>query len=314
MNVNFNQLDTDFKAVTLAAELIEQGSVAADNIVILPVGPQKRAYAKEIENVTNYTSIYRNRPMLVININREGLYDMLPEGLFHQSPASSVMITEEEMIKDIAARREEEKQARLLFAPLETELYHIRTVVELYENRLDKKSDYDELVNIFLKEWREFKCFTNEQMVILMHVLPVIHEQRNNLAFIGNVLSIMFKSHFELQYELKRTSSSTVESEHLATKLGIGILGVNFIAGQVYEPEEELTITIGPVTANQMLNYLPGTRAAQALDVLLSYFIPLQTIVNTKFVVGAECQKTVLGLEQENSCLGFTTYLGTINY
>lgn len=311
MIVNPNQIDTDFKAVTLAAELIEQGKVANDEIVILPVGPKKRAYAKEIDGITTYQSVYRNREMLAININREGLYDMLPEGLFHQSPASSVMITEEAMVKDIAARREEEKQARLFFAPLETELYHIRTVVELYESRLDKKSDYDELVNIFLKEWQEFKCFTNEQMVILMHVLPVIHEQRNNLAFIGNVLSIMFKSHFELQYELKDTPSSGAESGQLATKLGAGILGVNFIAGQLYEPEEELVITIGPVNAKQMLNYLPGTRTAQALEVLLSYFIPLQTTVSTSFVVEPDYQKTVLGFEQENSCLGFTTYLGS---
>jgi type VI secretion system protein ImpH len=311
MIVNPNQIDTDFKAVTLAAELIEQGKVANDEVVILPIGPKKRAYAKEIDGITTYQSVYRNREMLAININREGLYDMLPEGLFHQSPASSVMITEEAMVKDIVARREEEKQARLFFAPLETELYHIRTVVELYESRLDKKSDYDELVNIFLKEWQEFKCFTNEQMVILMHVLPVIHEQRNNLAFIGNVLSIMFNNHFELQYELKSTPSSGAESGALATKLGAGILGVNFIAGQLYEPEEELVITVGPVNAKQMLSYLPGTRTAQALEVLLSYFIPLQTTVSTSFMVEPDYQKTVLGFEQENSCLGFTTYLGS---
>jgi type VI secretion system protein ImpH len=311
MIVNPNQIDTDFKAVTLAAELIEQGDIAADSVVILPLGAKKRAYAKEISSINNYNSVYRNRQMLAININREGLYDMLPEGLFHQSPASSIMITEEAMIKDIVTRREEEKQARSFFAPFETELYHIRTVVELYESRLDKKSDYDELVNIFLKEWREFKCFTNQQMVILMHVLPVIHEQRNNLTFISNVLSIMFKGDFELRYEIKNAVTSTNETEHLATKLGAGILGVNFIAGQLFEPEEELIMTIGPVTASQMLNYLPGTRNAEALNVLLSYFIPLQTTVNTVFNVEADFKKTVLGFEQENSCLGFTTYLGS---
>jgi len=311
MIVNPNQLETDFKAVTLAAELIEQGSATADNVVILPLGPKKRAYAKEIDSINSYTSVHRNRQMLAININREGLYDMLPEGLFHQSPASSIMITEEAMVKDIVTRREEEKQARLFFAPLETELYHIRTVVELYENRLDKKSDYDELVNIFLKEWREFKCFTNQQMVILMHVLPVIHEQRNNLDFISSVLSIMFDATFELQYELKSSALANAEANQLSTKLGTGILGVNFIAGQVFEPEEELIITIGPVTSDQMLNYLPGTRTAEALEVLLSYFIPLQTTINTRYVVEPYYQKTVLGFEEENSCLGFTTYLGS---
>lgn len=305
-----NQLDTDYKAVTLAAELIEQGLVNADGVIILPVGAQQRAYAKEIAEVSNYTSLYRNREMLAIHVNREGLYDMLPEGLFHQPPASSVMITEEAMIKDIVIRREEEKQARAFFAPLEAELYHIRTIVELYESRLDKKSTYHELVNIFLKEWEEFKCFNNEQMVILMHVLPVIHEQRNNLPFISNVLGIMFKTDFEIRYQLRNNSFASKELDQLETKLGEGVLGVNFIAGRVNEQEDDLVINIGPLTAGHMLEFLPGTRSAEALDVLLSYFIPLQTTVNTSYLVGPDDQKMVLGFEADNACLGFTTYLG----
>jgi type VI secretion system protein ImpH len=310
MIVNPNQIDTDFKAVTLAAELVEQGKVAFDNFVILPLGPKKRAYAKEINEVTSYHSIYRNREMLAININREGLYDMLPEGLFHQSPASSVMITEEEMIKDIAIRREEEKQARLFFAPFETELYRLRTTIELYESRLDKKSDYDDLINIFLKEWKEFKCFTNAQMLILMHVLPVIHEQRNNIPFITNVLTIMFDAKFTLEYKFNNVNNSSLKQSNLQTTLGSGVLGVNLIAGRLTEPEEELVITIGPISASQMLKYLPGTPSAQALDVLMSYFIPLQTTVSSRFEVEPEYQKLVLGFDQDNACLGFTTYLG----
>jgi len=305
-----NQIDTDFKAVTLAAEIIEQGQTGTDQVIILPVGAQQRAYAKEIAGISTYQSLYRNRDMLAISINREGLYDMLPEGLFHQPPASSVMITEEAMIRDIAIRREEEKQARAFFAPFEAELYHIRTIVELYESRLDKKSEYDELVNIFLKEWKEFKCFTNQQMVILMHVLPVIHEQRNNLPFISNVLSIMFKTDINLEYHLSTSKEMAAAAKQFETKLGSGVLGVNFIAGTVDEPEEELVITIGPLSAQEMLAFLPGTRSAQAMGVLLSYFIPLQTGINIKHIVQPDFQKMVLGPGEENACLGFTTYLG----
>jgi type VI secretion system protein ImpH len=306
-----NNIDTDFKAVTLAAEFIEQGQTGADQVIILPVGAQQRAYAKEIAGISTYESRYRNREMLTININREGLYDMLPEGLFHQPPASSVMITEEAMIKDIAIRREEEKQARAFFAPFEAELYHIRTIVELYESRLDKKSEYDELINIFLKEWKEFKCFTNQQMVILMHVLPVIHEQRNNLPFISNVLSIMFKTDINLEYHLTASKEMAAAAAQFETKLGSGVLGVNFIAGTIDEPEEELLITIGPLTASEMLTFLPGTRSAQAMEVLLSYFIPLQIGISNKYIVQPDFQKMVLGPGEENACLGFTTYLGT---
>ncbi|QXV65595.1 type VI secretion system baseplate subunit TssG [Mucilaginibacter sp. 21P] len=304
-----NRFNTDFKAVTLAAELIEQGEVDADKLIILPVGPQERAYAKEVRELTTYRSAFRDREMTLIRINREGLYDMLPEGLFHAAPQPSESMDEEGMIKDISNRREEEKHARAFFAPFEAELYQIRTIVELYESRLDKKSDYDELVNIFLTEWREFDCFDNKQMIMLMHVLPVIHEQRNNLSFIGNVLGIMFQRPFNLQYRIREATASQ-EAMALQTKLGQGVLGVNFIAGFVQEPEEDLSITVGPLTAKQMLDFLPGTRSARALEVLLSYFIPLQTGYVTHYLAGPEAQKLSLGADQENSCLGVTTYLG----
>lgn len=305
-----NLIDTDYKAATLAAGIIDQDEINHDHLMILPVGARQRAYSKEIAAISTYQSVFRNREMTLIQVNREGLYDMLPEGLFHKPPASSVMITEEEMVKDIKERREQEKQARLFFAPFEAELNQLRTTVELYENRLDKKTEHDELVNIFLKEWQEFKCFTNKQMIILMHVLPVIHEQRNNLTFISKVLSIMFDADFDLQYQLVHNTAMAAQTARLETKLGSGVLGVNFIAGNVQEPEEELVLTIGPLNAHQMLTFLPGTPSAQALAVLLDYFIPLGTTTNSKFVVEPDYQKLVLGPQEDNACLGFTTYLG----
>ncbi|WP_345954270.1 type VI secretion system baseplate subunit TssG [Mucilaginibacter sp. PAMB04168] len=306
-----NLLDTDFKASTIAAGMVEADQTEADRVVILPQGAHHRAYAKEVANVTTYQSAYRNRTMQAIYINREGLYDMLPEGLFHQPPASSVMITEEEMVKDIKVRREEERLARNFFAPLEIELYGLRTVIELYETRLDKKSEYDELIDIFLKEWKEFKCFSNQQMIVLIHVLPVIHEQRNNLPFLRNVLSIMFNAPFELTYQTVMEVLKPSGEAGLGNQLGFGQLGVNLIAGNSKEPDEQLQITIGPLTTTQMLALLPGTQAAKALDVLLNYFVPMQTSVITHYTIGTEYQKAVLGASSENACLGFTTYLGS---
>ncbi|MDB5087638.1 MAG: hypothetical protein JWR09_1632 [Mucilaginibacter sp.] len=304
-----NRIETDFKAATIAAEMIENETVNISDIIILPKGPKKRAYDKEIAGVETSLSDITNRQLLNIFVNRDGLYDMLPEGLFHRPPASSVMITEEEMIKDIKVRRLEEKQTRNFFAPFEAELNHLRTMIELYENRVDKKNEYDELINIFLKEWQEFSCFTNKQMLILMHVLPVIHEQRNNIDFISNVLGMMFKVPLTITSKF-----SAHHSKHAVTgsgtSLGGGALGVDFIAGNVIEPEEELVINIGPVSAAQIMEFLPGSKTSKAIDVLLSYFLPLQTGVSFNLVASPESQKLVIGGAEANSTLGYTTFLG----
>jgi len=283
--------------------------VAADDLLILPLGPRQRAFAKEIAGMSVTQTDVTDKKILQVQVNRDGLYDMLPEGLFHRPPASSLMITEEEMVKDIIDRREEEKQVRRFFAPFEAEINHLRTRVELYENRLDKKNEYDDLINIFLKEWKEFSCFTNKQMLILIHVLPVIHEQRNNLDFIGKVLTMLFKTPVLLSYKLAGRPNKK-DLMGMQTSLGDAALGINFIAGQLIEPEEELQVAVGPLSASKMIDFLPGGRSAICIDVLLSYFIPMQTGSRINLLADAASQKLVIGAQQDNARLGYTTYLG----
>lgn len=306
---NPNLIDTDFKATVIAAEIVENEMVDADGIVILPVGPQQRAFAKEIAGIAVSQTDITNKKILQVQVNRDGLYDMLPEGLFHKPPASSLMITEEEMVKDIVDRRDEEKQTRRFFAPFEAEVNHLKMILELYENRLDKKNEYDDLINIFLKEWKEFGCFTNKQMLILIHVLPVIHEQRNNLVFISKILTMLFKTPISLSYKLV-TRSGKKELAGMQTSLGKAALGIDFIAGQLIEPEEELYVAVGPLSASKMIDFLPGERSAICIDVLLSYFIPMQTGVNVNLLATPASKKIIIGAQQENARLGYTTYLG----
>lgn len=306
---NPNLIDTDFKATVIAAEIVENELVGADDIVILPVGPQQRAFAKEIAGIAESQTDITNKKILQVQVNRDGLYDMLPEGLFHKPPASSLMITEEEMIKDIVDRRDEEKQTRRFFAPFEAEVNHLKMILELYENRLDKKNEYDDLINIFLKEWKEFSCFTNKQMLILIHVLPVIHEQRNNLAFIGKILTMLFKTPMSLSYKLTARPGKK-DLAGMQTSLGGAALGINFIAGQLIEPEEELHVAIGPLSASKMIDFLPGERSAICIDVLLSYFIPMQTGVKINLLAAPASKKIIIGVQQDNARLGYTTYLG----
>src|SRR5437879_2972487 len=94
---NPNLIDTDFKATVIAAEIIENELVVADDLLILPLGPRQRAFAKEIAGMSVSQSDVTDKKILQVQINRDGLYDMLPEGLFHRPPASSLMTTEEDM-------------------------------------------------------------------------------------------------------------------------------------------------------------------------------------------------------------------------
>jgi hypothetical protein len=304
-----NELDTDFKAITKAAELIETGDFEGDQIAILPVGGRQSAFAKDVVNHSFYYSDSKRKDCLVIALNREGLYDMLPEGLFHQPPTGNSGFSEEQMIEDVQLRRAEEKDARKFFMPFEAELNHMRTTLELYENRLDKRTTYNDLTRIFGAEWKEFELLDNEQSIIWMHLLPMISEKRNDLDFLGQLLSLLFKLPVKAALSAKALKRAPID-ERMQFKLGKGSLGIDSIIGTSFlTDEEEVVISIGPADTGKLVRFMPGTPSAYIIDLAISYLLPVETEFNIKLVPTAENQVGALGADSNNSFLGFTVYL-----
>jgi len=85
---------------------------------------------------------------------------------------------------------------------------------------------------------------------------------------------MMFNVPLSLHYKTVYPKQKNTTITNGGTALGAGTLGVNFIAGQVIEAERKLIMNIGPVSATRMLEFLPGTCAAKAIDVLSGKTIP----------------------------------------
>lgn len=304
-----NDLHTDFKGTTIAAELIEQAGFQDDQIAVIPVGAKQRAYAKEMAGNSVYYSESKHRECLNLEIHREGFYDMLPEGLFHRPPIGSSGISEEQMIEDVQLRRAEEKDARKFFMPFEAELNHLRTLLELYENRLDKKTTYKDLTRIFAAEWREFELLDKEQSIIWMHLLPVIHQKRNDIDFLGRLLTVLFKVPVQIVLKSSNVKPKPI-AESMQFKLGSGALGIDSIIGDNFlTDEEEIQINIGPTDTTKLLNFMPGTVHSHIIDLAVSYLIPIETEVKVNLVASQTNRIGSLGKDSENTFLGFTVYL-----
>lgn len=304
-----NDLDTDYKAITKAAELIEKGDFEADQISVVPMGARQSAFAKDIIGHSFYYSDSKRKECLNIEVNREGLYDMLPEGLFHLPPTGSSGFSEEEMIEDVKKRRAEEKNARKFFTPFEAELNYLRTILELYENRLDKRTSYNDLTRIFCAEWKEFELLDNEQGIIWMHLLPLIHARRNDLVFIGEVLSLLFKIPVTAQLKMQHIRKAPI-AEKMQLRLGEGGLGINTIIGSSFiSDEEEIVISIGPADTDQLVNFMPGTPNAYIIDLAVSYLLPVEAEVSIELVANEVNRVAALGAGSNSSYLGYTVYL-----
>lgn len=304
-----NELFTDYKAVAHAADLIERDIIAADRIEIIPLGPDKRAFAKDIEETSVYYSEKRRHDRIRIHVNREGLYDMLPEGLFHRPPTGSAGMDEESMIKDIRERREEEKQARLFFTPFDAEINHVRIMTELYENMLDKKTTYSDLSRIFEFGWDEFNLLNKEQSIIWMHLLPEIQQKRNDIDFASKVLTALFNLPIAIVDATANVKPIKI-ADDLQIQLGSGSLGIDTIIGDSFMPEHEsFNINIGPTSPQELVNFIPGQKNRAILDMAINYLMPVDTEVNVELLTAPDLQETVLSEDGERAFLGYTVYL-----
>lgn len=304
-----NDLDTDFKATVKVAELFENGDFDRDQVVILPVGAKQSAYAKDINGFSSYYSESILKDCFIVEVNREGLYDMLPEGLFHVTPVRSSGLSDLEMMADVQLRRNEERDARKFFMPFEVELNYMRTLLEWYENRLDKKTSYNDLSMMFGKEWKEFEYLDNDQRIIWMHLLPAIQQKRNDTRFLSELLSVLFN--IPIHVVLNPSAMITIPIvESMQFKMGRGVLGTDTVIGASFlSDQEEIHIHIGPAESSKLVDFLPGTPAAHLIDTVVSYLMPVETAVKVELVSKQEDRVASLDANSSNSFLGFTVYL-----
>lgn len=301
--------DDDFKAEVIAAEMIEH-NIPEEQIMILLLGAMKRSYRKDVDAITEEVSDYNNKEYTQITTHKEGLYDMLPEGLFHSPTFPKSVITQKEIIENIKRHRLEEQNARRFFLPYEAAINHLRIQVALYESRLDKGAHHTELLDIFKDHWEIFKWLDTNQSNIFLQLLPLIHDVRDDYAIAATIfemiLSVPVKISSQLQQPLR--SASPVFST-----LNDSILGVSLTTGNaVYNSgEDELIVTIGPIDNGQLKQFMPGAVKNKILELLCDYLLPVHLELTTNFELNGIDKATRL-VDKEgdfNATLGVSTYL-----
>src|SRR4051794_3447725 len=94
----FGDFENDFKAEVTAAEMVEHGT-PADRILILMIGAMKRTFRKDVELIEEELSDYDHKEYVLVKTPKEGIYDMLPEGLFHAPAAYKKTRSQKDIIR-----------------------------------------------------------------------------------------------------------------------------------------------------------------------------------------------------------------------
>lgn len=283
------------KAEVLLAELQNNSDVTTEDYVISNKSTFTRAYGGDV--ITAHLNGDKDR--LTFDLARNGIYDSLPEGLFHKqsiSKDSKSYIDRRKVIK------EEELASRSFFSPLENEFFFQRLQIEQNERTL--LNGFGNLKNDFLFDfWKIDANIPKNYAVKLITILPFCHKIVGNLE----LTRLSLEKILDEKVHIKRTSELLVNQEkedEVGLRLGYDtVLESNDYGIRV----PALEFTIGPILAKNIDWYLNEFNIYKFLEVFYDYFVPMEMEVKTKLLVDND-DEFLLG-ETNKSILGFSSRL-----
>ncbi len=306
--LNFNDLRNDIRAEALAADLIEQ-KVAGDDIMINPLGIKERKFRKDIVSVKADENPVSKEEIIMINVSREGLYDGLPQGLFHKSDstARSKGGNVDLMIEESRRLKEEEEEARRFFRIFEKEFNRSRVTIELEERKSILGISENFRNELFLKVWNDMDDINPVYLPGLFNMLPYMPSIVGNQPLTESCFSSILKEHVSIKIQRQ---AGFADNDANTNVLGERYAGIDFIIGNSFpDYSDRIDVIIGPIPKDNLIDYLAGGKAQRVLEVLCDYLFPFDCNVNTIINLKKEENIFTLSENQNEARLGYTSIL-----
>ncbi|MCF6350050.1 MAG: hypothetical protein L3J23_03345 [Flavobacteriaceae bacterium] len=265
----------NIKAEVLIAEVEEKSDLKLEDIIINHKSTFKRSYRRDIININNFID-----STLTINLARNGIYDYLPEGLFH--------VEKENQRNDSYAQRrknykEQEKNARTFFSPFENEFFNQRLQIEKNEREL--LNNFYNLKDDFLIDfWKIDKSLPRAYILKLVKLLPYRHKIVGDLELTRLCLEKILDEKVIFKKTFGNSPSNKIKKSRNKYKLGVDLVLNN--DNEVLQPL--LDVIIGPISNQIIDNYLKKDGISKFVNTFYDYFIPIEIEVTSKFIVNRE--------------------------
>jgi hypothetical protein len=299
-----NQLSYDLKAEMLVAVLAEH-RIDLREILAAFDGQLKRTWSRDIDwsAVDHFET---GDVMLSLHLNRDGIYDVLPEVLFHSSYGNEDQ-SAKDMAKDSMQMRSEEKETRSFFQPFENEFFLQRVQLAMIENQLFKNLDSQFLTAMISHFWMVDQDLPENYVDLLKKMLPLVHQITGDFDLTAQCLEFILKERVRI-YNSGEDSDDVAQTDfHLSGVLNESLLGINTITGNLNNSfANRLICSIGPIIQTETSELVKNGTMDRFLDCFYSYFIPFELEVDTKYIFGSEQSLLLLN---DNSDV-YISYLG----
>ncbi|MEZ4905210.1 MAG: type VI secretion system baseplate subunit TssG [Spirosomataceae bacterium] len=286
-------------------ELIANGFCQKEEIVIYPERSSAYFYERDVSEIESVFNQQSGTSWFKVNTPRDGLYDTLPERLFHQPTGRG---TKEEQWQEIRAEEEQqEEEARQFFLPFDNAMLHERVRVEQFEKQAlagQDKGFLKEFLTIFWPE-NEALQLTDAQQASLFQMTTIAYQAAGNLIWMQDCFEQLLGDTVTLSYE---NIADWLPVENTFAVLGEAALGVDTLLAmpKVIDENRRLKISIGPLSSAQMKAYIPHAKNQKMIDFLCGLLVPIELDWRLELLT----EKTQEGFHlNPMSLLGFTTVL-----
>lgn len=298
----------DLKAEAVVCDLLPAGP-GSEHFVAVPAGGFRRRYSKDISGIQNLT-LENGQEIVAVKLNRDGLYDTLPEGFFHQDAGKNLAETRR-VSRESVRLKAEEKAARRFFLPFEQELFNQGIRLETEERRILESTSRN-LFDGFPPEFWNIDPETDRKLVSAMaRYLHVAYRISGDAGLTGKCLENILGEKIVADFSEMRV---VVGAQHDPQKPfegcmpGKARLGVDMICGDTFSTlTRAMVFTIGPLRHTFVSEYLENGRLSRFLKCFCSYFIPAGIRVVTKIIAGSDDMNFTLSPDGEGAILGYKT-------
>lgn len=265
-------------------------------------------FHRNYSNDIFYTEIKEDalkRPFIEVHLTRNGLYELLPEGVFFSG--KDVRENRVAGIAEVAElykqNQQKEKEARQFFRPFENGLFWPRIQLKRKEIMLPDEPQSDKPNDYPTRFWNIPDSFPEEFITPFTQCLPYAHQIAGNFHFTALCLEYLIREKVQVR-EITRPAT-LIHSPGLSDQL----LGVDMICGEVFlEDDPALEFTIGPLKCSQLQDYLEWGNRSILIETFYRFFVPAGLDVQTKIEASAEdCGRPFNTVAE--SVLGYSTLL-----
>jgi hypothetical protein len=288
-----NHFSCDVRAEAVVSELISSG-IDADAIEIIYDSSHKKNWDKDILNVETKGG------KILLRLSRDGFIHSLPEYLFLRPLEGS----SDDIKKIIEFNKRQTDNARVLFYPIENELFRKGVDFESFENTLIASLNSGD--NASIKEfWQIDNRIDTIDQVKLCKLIPNLHAIVGDFPLTAKCLEYFLEA--QVSWKLDERMKSSFTNDHgpdVESSMGNYTCGDNMItSGNPIEAVSTLVFTIGPISCDCIKFYLENGKKRNMIDYFISYFIPLQYEVDININVSADDSDFSL----DNSYLGLNS-------